>query len=70
MKTDSNTVGETTPPSISQGEYLCSETALYHVEYVGPGRVLLEDCRTSTLLDIPIADTVRLRHVTPAPSAS
>jgi hypothetical protein len=68
MKTHTNIVTETTRTPISQGEYLCSETALYYVEYVGPGRVLLEDCRTSTLLDIPIADTTRLRHVTPAAS--
>jgi hypothetical protein len=47
------------------GDYLCSDDELYYVEYVGPERVVIEDCRSGTLLDVPIAYTAALRPVTP-----
>lgn len=59
---------ETVTPPV-YGGYLCSERDLYCVEAVGPERVLLEDCRTGTLLDVSIADTAKLRPVVPAAGA-
>jgi len=52
------------------GDYLCSDDALYYVEYVGPERAVLEDCRTGTSLDVSIADATRLRPVAPAASGA
>ena len=43
--------------------YLCSETDLYWVEHTRGERVVIEDCRTGTLIDVPIAFLARLRPV-------
>jgi hypothetical protein len=61
-----------TPPvaGVARGEYLCSQRDLYYVERLGPERVLLEDCRTGTLVDMSIADVERLRPVARARKAS
>jgi hypothetical protein len=48
---------------LSKGDYLSSDRDLYYVEYLGPERVLLEDCRTGTLLDVELADIGGLQPV-------
>ena len=55
-----------TLPMPAHGDYLCSDSDLYCVEQVGREWVVLEDCRTGTLLDLPMADMAKLRPVTPA----
>jgi hypothetical protein len=49
---------------IRQGEYFCSARELYHVEHVADGHVLLEDCRSGELVDVPVA---HLRGLTRLP---
>lgn len=63
---DGSSVATELPPLV-QGTYLCSEVDLFCVECVGPERVLLEDCRTSTLLDVSLAEASGLRRVIPEP---
>jgi hypothetical protein len=55
------------PEPLVEGTYLCSEIDLFCVECVGPERVLLEDCRTSTLLDVSLAEASGLRRIIPEP---
>lgn len=66
--TTSRPAGTVSPPA--RGDYLCSDSDLYYVEQAGPGRVVLEDCRTGTLLDLSITDIAKLRRVTPASSSA
>jgi hypothetical protein len=57
------TDGPAAAPPDQGGRYLHSEHALYRVEQVGPQRALLEDCRTGTLLDVPISHLNELAPV-------
>jgi hypothetical protein len=50
-------------------QYLHSDRDLYHVEQIGPERALLEDCRTGTLLDVPLSHLRDLEPVTLADAA-
>ena len=43
--------------------YYCTDTDLYRVEYASDERALLEDCRTGTLIDVPLSYLTRLRPV-------
>lgn len=52
-----------TEDQISQGDYLCSAHELYHVEHVADGHVLLEDCRSGELVDVPIAQVLSLTRL-------
>jgi hypothetical protein len=53
------------PPStqIRQGDYFCSARELYHVEHVAAGHVLLEDCRSGDLVDVPIGQLLKLTRL-------
>ena len=48
---------------IRQGDYFCSAHELYHVEHVAAGHVLLEDCRSGDLVDVPIAQLSKLTRL-------
>ena len=48
---------------VRQGEYFCSARELYHVEHVADGHVLLEDCRSGELLDVPVSHLLALTRV-------
>ena len=51
-------------PSIEAGEYFSTDRELYRVERIVADRVLLEDCRTETLIEVGI-DLVRaMRPIT------
>lgn len=69
-RTEGNTGTACTSVAVEHGDYVCSENHLYYVELVGPERVLLEDCRTGTLLDVSGAAVAELRRVTPAPETA
>lgn len=53
-------------PSVSVGDYLCSERDLYRIEQLGSERALLEDCRNGDLIDVPLPELLVLRLVKPA----
>jgi hypothetical protein len=46
-------------------EYYSSEKDLYRVECLTPERVVVEDCRTGTLIDVPVSYLGRLRPIQP-----
>ena len=48
---------------IRRGDYFCSARELYHVEHVAAGHVLLEDCRSGDLVDVPIAQLLKLTRL-------
>jgi len=48
---------------VRQGEYFCSARELYHVEHVADGHVLLEDCRSGELVDVPVAHLLQLTRL-------
>jgi hypothetical protein len=45
------------------GDYYAGERELFRVEQVFDGRVLLEDCVTENLIEIPPGELARLRRV-------
>ena len=45
------------------GDYLCTDRELYRVERVADDRVLLEDCKTEALVDLPLVDLIDLKPV-------
>jgi hypothetical protein len=47
---------------IRQGDYFCSARELYPVEHAA-GHVLLEDCRSGDLDDVPIAQLLKLTRL-------
>jgi hypothetical protein len=48
------------------GDYFVArERDLFRVVEAAAGRVLLEDCRTETLIDVTAAEVARLRRVEP-----
>jgi hypothetical protein len=52
---------------VRQGEYFCSARELYHVEHVADGHALLEDCHSGDLVDVPIAQLLKLTRVPDPP---
>jgi hypothetical protein len=46
------------------GDYFCSERDLYRVEQVVDEQALIEDCRTGTLIDVPVSELFKLTPVT------
>jgi hypothetical protein len=53
------------PVGVEAGDYFSTARELYHVERVIEDRVLLEDCRTESLIEVGI-DLVRtMKAVTP-----
>jgi hypothetical protein len=50
-------------PELTVGDYYAGERELFRVEQVFAGRVLLEDCLTEALIEIPIGELARLRRV-------
>src|SRR5262245_42101239 len=54
------------PKAPSIGDYFVArERDLFRVVEAAAGRVLLEDCRTETLIDVGAAEVARLRRVEP-----
>ncbi len=49
----------------SRGEYFHSEHRLYRVEHAYERRVLLEDCTTGELFDVPTSELERLTPTVP-----
>jgi hypothetical protein len=45
------------------GDYYAGERELFRVEQVFDGRVLLEDCLTEAMIEVPIGELARLRRV-------
>jgi hypothetical protein len=48
---------------IKEGDYLCSQHELYHVEHVTRGRALLEDCLSGELVDVPISELLERARI-------
>jgi hypothetical protein len=48
---------------INIGAYLHSARDLYRVEVVTGDRALIEDCRSGELIDVPLAELLRLDSV-------
>ncbi len=61
----------TRPPKVTShwrpscGEYFHSEHRLYRVEHAYERRVLLEDCATGELFDVPTSELERLTPTVP-----
>jgi hypothetical protein len=45
------------------GDYYAGERELFRLEQVFDGRVLLEDCLTEALIEVPVSEFARLRRV-------
>jgi hypothetical protein len=45
------------------GDYYAGERELFRIEQVFDGRVLLEDCLTEALIEVPIGELASLRRV-------
>ncbi|MGH2986903.1 MAG: hypothetical protein ACRDLO_09475 [Solirubrobacterales bacterium] len=54
---------------ITTGDYYADERELFRVEQAFDGRVLLEDCLTEALIEVPIGELARLRRVEREPRA-
>ena len=54
------------PPNPIPGTYWCSDRELYRIEDLSRDHVLVEECRTGTLLDVPRTYLANLRQVRPA----
>jgi hypothetical protein len=50
-------------PSVDVGDYFASDSDLYRVEQLGSGYVLVEDCRSGSLIDMPLTELVALDRV-------
>jgi hypothetical protein len=52
--------------SVEAGDYFSTARELYHVERVIEDRVLLEDCRTESLIEVGIEQVRAMNPVNPS----
>lgn len=60
------TLRSDTVVAVEPGDYFSTARALYRVERLIGDRVLLEDCRTESLIEVGIEQVLAMSPVTPA----